>query len=601
MSDNRNFQVNLRGVITLLSDHLYSGPQVYIRELLQNAVDAITARQHLEPAHCGAIRIELNAGTDGSPSTLIVHDNGVGLTQAEVHEFLATIGQSSKREELTAEDFLGQFGIGLLSGFVVCEEIVVITRSMKPGSETVEWKGRSDGTYSLRTLQHDFEPGTQVFLRAKPGSGEFFQPDFVRDTATLYGRHLPAEIEVHAAGEITPVTADPPWKWDEVGSEDWRQAAIEYGREVFDEEFLDVIPLESTAGDVQGVAFVLPYAASLASKRTHRVYLKNMLLAEAVENILPSWAFFVKCVVNANGLRPTAARESIYEDNHLAQARDTLGRCLRTYLVRMSREAPERLQWLVGLHHLSLKALAVEDDDFYRMIIDWLPFETSLGEMTLGEYFRDQQTARYVETRDQFRQIASVASAQSMCVINAGYVYDTALIEKLPELFAGRRIEMIDASELARSFGDLTGAERSEMSHLLETASEVLEPYNCSAEARKFAPHELPTLYTTSESANFLRSVEQSQEISDELWSGILGSIAGNDNSAAGANLCLNYNNPLIRRLAGANNPALVRRTVEMLYVQALLLGHYPLRAREMSLLSGGLLGLIADCLGNDE
>jgi len=599
MSENRNFQVNLRGVITLLSDHLYSGPQVYIRELMQNAVDAITARQHMQPDHQGQVRMDLIPGSDKAPATLTVHDNGIGLTTAEVHEFLATIGQSSKREELTAGDFLGQFGIGLLSGFVVCEEMVVITRSVKPGSETVEWKGRSDGTYSLRTLDHDFEPGTQVFLRAKQGCDEFFQPEFLRNTAELYGRHLPVSVEVNAGGEVASITSKPPWKWDEAGSDDWRRAAIDYGQEVFGEEFLDVIPLESTAGDVQGVAFVLPYAASLASKRAHRVYLKNMLLADAVENVLPPWAFFVKCVLNANGLRPTAARESVYEDEQLSQARKTLGRCLRSYLVRMSEEAPERLQWLVNLHHLSLKALAVEDDEFYRMIIDWLPFETSLGEMTLGQYFQDQQVARYVATRDQFRQIASVASAQSMCVINAGYVYDTQLLEKLPAIFNDRKIELVDASELSRSFGDLSPAEQEEMAALLEMATEVLQSYGCDAGIRKFAPHDLPTLYTTSESGNFRRSIEKTQEISGALWSNVLGAISGSDET--GANLCLNYNNPLIRRLARSGNSPLVRRTLEMLYVQALLLGHYPLRSREMSLLSGGLLGLIEDCLPGEE
>ena len=88
MSTDHNFQVNLRGVISLLSDHLYSGPQVYVRELLQNSVDAITARRQFEEDHEGKISLEILAGAGKSPSTLIAHDNGIGLTQAEVHQFL---------------------------------------------------------------------------------------------------------------------------------------------------------------------------------------------------------------------------------------------------------------------------------------------------------------------------------------------------------------------------------------------------------------------------------------------------------------------------------------------------------------------------------
>src|SRR5262245_35171576 len=91
-----NFQVDLRGLIELLSGHLYSGPSVFVRELLQNGVDAIRARQRLAPAHAGAIKVEL-VRSSGRPATLLFQDDGIGLTEKEIHQFLATIGQSSKR------------------------------------------------------------------------------------------------------------------------------------------------------------------------------------------------------------------------------------------------------------------------------------------------------------------------------------------------------------------------------------------------------------------------------------------------------------------------------------------------------------------------
>ncbi len=93
---SHKFQINLRGLIELLSDHLYSGPEVFVRELLQNAVDAIRARLKLEPQHVGEISLEL-AAPKGKPPSVILIDNGIGLTEEEVHRFLATIGESSKR------------------------------------------------------------------------------------------------------------------------------------------------------------------------------------------------------------------------------------------------------------------------------------------------------------------------------------------------------------------------------------------------------------------------------------------------------------------------------------------------------------------------
>ena len=358
-------------------------------------------------------------------------------------------------------------------------------------------------------------------------------------------------------------------------------------------KFLDALPLKSEAGKVTGVAYILPHAGSAAAKRTHRVYLKNMLLSEQTENLLPDWAFFVKCVVNANDLRPTAARESFYEDETLEECRSSLGNSLRDYLVDLSQSDPDRLYQLIALHYMAIKALAVEDDDFYRIFIEYLPFETSLGQMSLKEYFEHHDTLRYVDTRDQFRQISPVASSESICIINAGYAYDRELLEKLPDVFPKRRVERFDVSDFSQNFEDLTLNEREAIFDFIRLADVVLQPFRCSVEVKKFEPQQLPTLYTTNEEANFLRSVEQSQDVADELWSGVLDQIAEDPRTNSFAQLCLNFKNPLIRQIAGLKNREMVRRSLEMLYVQALMLGHYPLKSQEMNLLNEGLLGLI--------
>src|SRR5690606_29045149 len=125
--------------------------------------------------------------------------------------------------------------------------------------------------------------------------------------------------------------------------------------------------------------YILPYSPSPTARRAHRVYLKNMLLSEASDNLLPSWAFFVTCVVNTDALRPTASRESFYEDETLQRTREELGDSLRQYLIDLQHEDPQRLHNLIALHFRAIKALAVHDDEFFAMFVDWLPFETSLG------------------------------------------------------------------------------------------------------------------------------------------------------------------------------------------------------------------------------
>ena len=206
------FKIHLRGIIDLLSKHLYSGPQVFLRELLQNGVDAIRARAELEPGYDGGeIAIEVMVPRGKARPALVFVDDGIGLTDEEIHRFLSTIGESSKRggDWDRPVDFLGQFGIGLLSCFIVSDEIVVLTRSARhEDAPTIEWRGRPDGTYSVKTLDQSIAPGTQVYLTCKPGSEEFFAPEQVRESAARYGGLLPIPVRVTVASDSEVINAE---------------------------------------------------------------------------------------------------------------------------------------------------------------------------------------------------------------------------------------------------------------------------------------------------------------------------------------------------------------------------------------------------------
>src|SRR3954447_2148283 len=322
MTESRAFQVDLRAIVDLLSHHLYASPRVYVRELLQNAVDAITA---VGPDHAG--QVEISTG-----ERLRITDNDIGLTEAQVHELLATIGRSSKRDELgfARHEFLGQFGIGLLSCFLVADEIRVHTR--RAGSPAVLWTGYSDGRYEVRPGD-DREPGTTVTLLPRRGSEALLSGTTVRELAELYGSLLPVAVVVDGQ---TVTAGRVPW---EMG----RNGLLAYGERVFGFTPFDVIELNVPEAGLTGAAFVLPTPVNPATRGGHRVYLKRMLLAESVEGLLPDWAFFARCVVDSTELRPTASREALYDDGLLAETRDAIADQLRGWLVRLAATDPRRL------------------------------------------------------------------------------------------------------------------------------------------------------------------------------------------------------------------------------------------------------------------
>jgi molecular chaperone HtpG len=591
---SHKFQIDLSGIIELLSKHLYSSPQVYIRELLQNGVDAISARNALDSKHEGAILIRLSHDAEKVPC-LIIEDNGIGLTEEEIHRFLATIGQSSKRGvDKIKGDFIGQFGIGLLSCFVVSSEIVVKTRSAKSEGQTIEWRGRDDGTYMVSFPDEEMNVGTQALLRCKPGSELYFSAEIVKKNVQYYGSLLPFPIRFEANGETIVVNEElPPWKRKYSSEQMEREAFMDYGRRLFNTNFFDYIRLESQIGGVEGAAYVLPFSPSLASKKTHRVYLKNMLLSEDAEGLLPDWAFFVKSVVNVSKLKPTASRESFYEDETLVATRAALGTSLRAYLIDLAKNDQRRLSKLISLHYNSIKALAIDDEEFFRLFIDWLPFETSSGWVALGEYKKRHSVIRYVPNRDQFRQMAKVATAQSISLINSSYVHDTELLYKHSEIFPSIPIEVMTVDSLTHSFSFLSLDEQEQIANFLLNADAVLRDYQCTAEVRRFSPADLPVLYLAGNDAMFRRSIEQTKEAADSLWAGVLENFSTPFADADFAQLCFNYANPLVAKIARLEDKDLQEITIKTLYVQSLMLSHRPLSTQEMRLLNEGLLGLL--------
>ncbi|WP_433345923.1 HSP90 family protein [Micromonospora sp. CA-111912] len=594
---DRTFQVDLRGVVDLLSHHLYGSPRVYVRELMQNAVDAITARRATEPDAPALVRIEPPELTgDG---TLRVHDTGVGLTEAQVHELLATIGRSSKRDELgfSRHEFLGQFGIGLLSCFLVADEIRVVTRHAD--EPTVLWTGYSDGRYAVATApagQRRAEPGTTVTLVPRRDAGQWLATATVADLARLYGSLLPVTVRV---GDVVTTAGDPPWP-TAPGTPADRPALLRYARQHLGVDPFDVVPLSVPEAGLTGVAFILPTPVNPAARAGHRVYLKRMLLTEHADGLLPDWAFFAHCVVDASELRPTASREALYEDTLLTATREALGAQVRGWLVRLARHDPRRLAEFLQVHHLGVKALALHDDEMLRLVDQWWPMDTNVGTLTLAEFRHQHGLIRYAASLDEFRQLAAVAAAQDLAVVNAGYTYDTELIERLPTVDRSALIERLEPSDLTTRFDALEPQVELALRPFLAGAQRALERLGCEVVIRAYDPVSLPTLYLVSRSAAFNDQLAATRDRTDELWGGVLDALAASAPPDR-PQLVLNHRNPLVRRVTTLDDPELVGLAVEALYGQALLLGHHPIRPADAALLNSSFLGLLGRAVPGRE
>ena len=608
MDAPRAFQVDLHGVVDLFAHHLYSSPRIYLRELLQNAVDAITARRLLDPDALARVRLSAFGG-DG----LQVRDTGVGLTVAEAADLLATIGRSSKRlDDLEAArgDYLGQFGIGLLSAFMVAEQIELWSRSATdPAASPVRWTGRADGTYTLDEVSleeyaevvADDGPGSLVRLRPRLDQAHWLSLETVQALASDFGSLLPFDVAIQVqldGGEtLWSRLSEPelPWQAGRASAAEREDALATYCSRALGFRPLASFPLSVPVVGLTGVAYVLPSATSPLGANTHRVYLKRMLVGAQVPGVLPPWAFFVRCVINTATLRPTASREALYEDDVLLAAREALGRSVRDWVIRLLGDDTPLRRAFVQTHHLAIRSLALQDDDMLELATRVLPYETTLGSLTLEEFQAEVGSIRYAATVEDYRRVAPVAHAQGLGIVNAGYVYDADLLARLARHRPEWEVRQLVVTDVEATLSELAPEEELSCLDFLLAASEPARELGCELVLRKFSPEVLPALLLTDPEIEHQRALRRTRDEVGGVWGGLLDDFA---KPAADRRLVLNYDNTTVQALVSTNLDEVRTAGVQSLYTMAQLLAGEPLRPREADAMNNALGTLLRRAAG---
>lgn len=186
MGETREFKTEVRQLLDLMIHSLYSNRDIFLRELVANAADAIDKARFESLTHPEmAKKWEIRITPDKKAKTLTISDNGIGMTQDEVVENIGTIAKSgtraflklleeqgSKKEELP--ELIGQFGVGFYSAFMVAGEVVIVTKKAGSDAPAVRWSSRGEGEYELDSAEKS-EPGTEITLHLKEDAQQYLE------------------------------------------------------------------------------------------------------------------------------------------------------------------------------------------------------------------------------------------------------------------------------------------------------------------------------------------------------------------------------------------------------------------------------------------
>ncbi|KDN77200.1 molecular chaperone HtpG [Streptomyces olindensis] len=341
------FQVEARQLLQLMIHSVYSNKDVFLRELVSNASDALDKlrleklRDDSLDADVSDLHIEIDV--DKEARTLTVRDNGIGMSYDEVGQLIGTIAKSGTatllkelkeaQDAAGAEGLIGQFGVGFYSAFMVADEVTLVTRRAGE-SQGTRWSSRGEATYTLETVD-DAPQGTSVTLHLKPADPEnqlhdYTSPWTIREIVKRYSdfitwpiRMVPEAAEGDSAPEpetLNSMKALWARSREEVSDDEYHELYKHISHDW--REPLETIRLQAEGTfEYQALLFVPSHAPHDLFTRDFRrgvqLYVKRVFIMDDCEALLPPYLRFVKGVVDAQDLSLNVSREILQQDRHI--------------------------------------------------------------------------------------------------------------------------------------------------------------------------------------------------------------------------------------------------------------------------------------------
>ena len=327
----QTFEADTGKILNIVINSLYSERDIFLRELLSNASDAIQKRKFLgqtDPSILNSEADSIEIIVNKKKKVIEITDTGIGLTEAELAETLGTIaksGTSAFLKEMEGEEnskdaaktLIGQFGVGFYSAFMVADKVEVVSR--KAGdTQCSSWESDGQRGFSISTSEEEQAVGTKIRLSLKKDAKEFADPDKIKGLIKKYSDHISFPINIKEAdGEIEQVnSATAIWtkSASEISKEEYKEFySSTFG--AFDEPFATLHNKSEGTLEFTNLLFIpktAPFDLFDPERKTKiSLYINRVFISNDLDGVIPTWLRFIKGILDTTSLDLNVSREMV--------------------------------------------------------------------------------------------------------------------------------------------------------------------------------------------------------------------------------------------------------------------------------------------------
>ena len=393
------FQAEARQLLQLMVHSIYSNKDIFLRELISNASDALdklrlaTLQDGLE-ADTSDLHIEIEA--DAEARTLVVRDNGIGMTHEEVVDLIGTIAKSGTAELLQkmkeakdGAELIGQFGVGFYSTFMVADKVTLVTRKAGTEGHGTRWESAGEGTFTI-----DDEPeapvGTTVTVHLRPKDEEDALFDYAQDwkikeIVKRYSDFIAFPIRMASGDEVVTLNSMKAL-WARPRSEVTDEEYKEFYRHISHDwtDPLEIINMRAEGTFEYEALLFIPSRAphdlfQRDAARGLQLYVKRVFIMDDSKELIPDWLRFVKGVVDAADLSLNISREILQQDRHIQLIRRRLVKKILSTIKDMLANDQEKYATFWREFGRAVKEGLLNEPDNQKPILDVASFSSTAG------------------------------------------------------------------------------------------------------------------------------------------------------------------------------------------------------------------------------